>query len=70
MVGECLATSAMWNTAGEAGYCPVAPRALRLDPHDLGEEKIKKEAEGNIKGLIKGVRLLLTIIRTPAGSSL
>lgn len=37
MVGECLATSAMWNTAGKAGYCSVAPRALRLDPHDLRE---------------------------------
>ena len=48
----------------------IMHRALRLDPHDLGEEKIKKEAEGNIKGLIKGVRFLLTIIRTPAGSSL
>lgn len=37
MVGESLATAAMWNAAGEADYCPVAPRALRLGPHDWGE---------------------------------
>lgn len=37
MVGESLATAATWNAAGEAGYGPVAPRALRLDPHDWGE---------------------------------
>ena len=48
-MSECPATPVLWVTSGETHFSPAAPRVLRWDLHDWGEEDKGKEADKNIK---------------------
>ena len=64
---SALATLVVQHVSRETCFSPAAPRVLRQDLLNWGRDEIRKRLIRISKG-VKGTQVLLTVLRTSAGS--